>query len=146
MHGFRLRIRNLDLQLDALRQAGCTRIFQDHGLSGAKTARPGLENALAALDPGDTLIVWRLDRLGRSLIHLVKLIDDFGKTGIHFRSLTEAMDTSTTGGRLIFHIMAALAEYERGLISERTKAGMAAARARGKRLGRPRKTMDFAEY
>ena len=130
---------NLSLQTRALDAAGCTRIFTDKGISGARGSRPGLNAALLALEKGDTLVVWRLDRLGRSLIHLVRLLDELGKKGIHFHSLTENLDTNSAGGRLIFHIMAALAEYERSLISERTKAGMQAAKARGVHVGRPRK-------
>lgn len=114
------------------------KIFTDHGVSGAKTTRPGLERALRRLKPGGKLVVWRLDRLGRSLTHLVKILDQLGKRQIRFQSLTECIDTTSSGGRLIFHMMAALAEFECSLISERTRAGMAAARFEGKRLGRQR--------
>jgi len=127
----------LDLQLQALRQGGCGKIFSDHGISGREFDRPGLDEVLRALEPGDTLVVWRLDRLGRSLMHLVQLMDDLGARGVHFHSLTENIDTGSSGGRLLFHMIAALAEFERTLISERTRAGMAAARERGQRLGRP---------
>ncbi|WP_063805072.1 recombinase family protein [Burkholderia ubonensis] len=127
---------NLHLQLDALRNAECHRVFTDHGMSGADFSRSGLNQALANLKAGDTLVVWRLDRLGRSLSKLVNLIDDLGKRGVEFVSLTESIMTHTPGGMLIFHLMAALAEFERALISERTRAGIAAARARGKRMGR----------
>ncbi|NTG30079.1 recombinase family protein [Agrobacterium rhizogenes] len=128
---------NLDLQLRALRAAGCKQVYTDHGLSGKGFDRPGLLDALASLKPGGVLVVWRLDRLGRSLIKLVHLVDRLGQRGIEFRSLTENIDTTSSGGRLLFHIMAALAEFERGLISERTRAGMEAARNRGQHLGRP---------
>lgn len=127
---------NLSLQTLALESAGCVRIFTDHGVSGAKTSRPGLERALRRLKPGGKLVVWRLDCLGRSLTHLVKLLDQLGRRQIRFQSLTENIDTMSSGGRLIFHMMAALAEFERALISERTRAGMVAARLEGKRLGR----------
>lgn len=128
---------NLGLQIDALAGAGCIHTFQDHGISGSASMRPGLNEALAALMPGDVLVVWRLDRLGRSLSHLIGTIGDLETRGIGFRSLMENIDTKSSGGRLVFHMMAALAEFERSLISERTRAGLAAARARGVRLGRP---------
>lgn len=127
----------LDLQIAALRNAGCVKIYKDHGASGAIMERPGLTRMLQKLEPGQTLVVWRLDRLGRSLTGLVQMIDELGKRGVDFQSLTEEINTTTSGGRLIFHIMAALAEFERSLISERTKAGMLAARQCGKHLGRP---------
>ena len=127
----------LDLQLSALRGAGCKTIYSDHGISGSTMKRPGLEDALAALEPGETLVVWRLDRLGRSLTGLVKMIEDLGKRGVEFQSLTESINTASSGGRLVFHIMAALAEFERSLISERTKAGIIAAQQRGVQVGRP---------
>lgn len=127
---------NLDLQLSALKAAGCARIYSDQGISGADFERPGLANVFDELRPGDMLIVWRLDRLGRSLIDLIKLVTDLGARQIEFRSLSEAIDTASSGGRLLFHLLAAMAEFERSLISERTKAGMAAARARGRRIGR----------
>lgn len=127
---------NLDLQLTALRAAGCTEFYTDHGISGADFERPGLTEALSSLEPGDMLVVWRLDRLGRSLVDLIRLITELGDRGIEFRSLSEAIDTSSSGGRLLFHLLAAMAEFERSLISERTKAGMAAARARGISVGR----------
>lgn len=127
----------LDLQLSALRAAGCSQIFSDTGVSGAQFARPGLDKAIKNLRQGDTLIVWRLDRLGRSLRRLVELVDQLGKRGIQFRSLNEAIDTTSSGGRLVFHMMAALSEFERSLISERTRAGMEAARQGGRRVGRP---------
>ncbi|MER8373459.1 recombinase family protein [Mesorhizobium sp. M1406] len=126
----------MDLQLTALEKAGCDQIFSDHGLSGKSFDRPGLKAALEALKPGDKLVVWRLDRLGRSLIKLVQLMDELGKRQIEFHSLMENIDTSSSGGRLVFHMMAALSEFERALISERTRAGMEAARQRGRKLGR----------
>ncbi|WP_026987561.1 recombinase family protein [Fodinicurvata fenggangensis] len=128
---------SLDLQRSALRKAGCTEIFEDHGISGSSFRRPGLESALNALSPGDTFIVWKLDRLGRSLLNLVEVINDFAQRDIAFKSLTESIDTDSPGGRLIFHMMAALAEFERSLISERTRAGMQEAKKQGRHLGRP---------
>ena len=106
-------------------------------MSGATAKRPGLDATLAALQPGDVLAVWRLDRLGRTMPHLVNTVTDFAERGIGFQSITEAMDTTTAGGELIFHVMAALAQFERRLIAERSRAGIAAARKRGKHLGRP---------
>jgi DNA invertase Pin-like site-specific DNA recombinase len=129
---------NLELQLDAFERAGCTKVFEDR-ISGAKAERPGLDQALDYLRPGDTLVVWRLDRLGRSLKHLVQVVSELEEQGVGFRSLEESIDTTTTGGRLVFHIFSALAEFERTLIRERTMAGLAAARARGRLGGRPRK-------
>jgi DNA invertase Pin-like site-specific DNA recombinase len=129
-------VQNLDLQRDALRKAGCERIFEDDGVSGSKTSRPQLDKALAALKPGDTLVVWRLDRFGRSLTHLVNAITDLGKRGIAFRSLHDPIDTTNASGRLVLHMLAALAEFERSLLVERTQAGLEAAKRRGKKLGR----------
>lgn len=128
----------LNLQRDALHVAGCQMIFDDQGVSGAKANRPGLDAAFAALQPGDVLVVWKLDRLGRSLRHLIDTLRDLSDRGIGFYSIQDAIDTTTAGGRLYFHIMGALAEFERDLISERTKAGMAAAKARGVHVGRPK--------
>ncbi len=128
----------LNLQNDALTRAGCERIFTDTA-SGAKAARMGLEQALAFARKGDTIVVWKLDRLGRSLRHLVETLADLRGRGIGFRSLQESIDTTTGGGKLVFHVFAALAEFERDLIRERTRAGLDAARARGKRGGRRRK-------
>jgi DNA invertase Pin-like site-specific DNA recombinase len=125
-----------DLQIDALKKAGCERILRDEGISGNKKARPGLNRALKILKPGDVLIVWRLDRLGRSLSHLIEIINELFSRKIGFKSLSESIDTTTAQGRLIFHVMGALAEFERGLIVERTYAGVVAARARGVRFGR----------
>lgn len=130
---------NLDLQLAALETAGCQIIFRDHGASGTATQRSGLRDALAKVSDGDVLIVWKLDRLGRSLGHLVGLLDELGKRHVGFASITEAIDTTTPGGRLVFHMMAALAEFERSIIIERTRAGMMAAKRRGQKLGRPAK-------
>lgn len=128
----------LDLQIQALEALGCTKIFKDHGKTGCTFNRIGLDAALASLKPGSTLAVWRLDRLGRSLSGLVSLIETLGKRQVHFRSVMENIDTNSSGGRLMFHMMAALAEFERSLISERTRAGLDAARASGKHIGRPR--------
>ncbi len=126
----------LDLQLDALRAAGCERLGTDVA-SGASTVRTGLDEACRYLRPGDTLVVWKLDRLGRSLPHLIETIKALDARGVGFRSLHEHLDTTTPGGKLIFHIFGALAEFERDLIRERTNAGLAAARARGRVGGRP---------
>lgn len=130
---------NLDLQIQALEAAGCARIFKDHGISGAARERPGLSRVLATAKRGDVLVVWKLDRLGRSLPHLVEVIDALRQIGVGFRSLQEQIDTTSAGGRFYLHILAALAEFEREMISERTKAGMAAAKRNGKHVGRPRK-------
>jgi DNA invertase Pin-like site-specific DNA recombinase len=127
----------LNLQQDALTKAACIKIFTDTA-SGAKTERIGLAEALAFARNGDTFVVWRLDRLGRSLPHLIATMTDLEERGIGFKSLTENIDTTTSGGKLIFHIFGALAEFERNLIKERTQAGLTAARARGKRGGRPK--------
>jgi len=129
---------NADMQKKALEQAGCDPIFTDK-LSGATTKRPQLTRCLNKLKEGDTLIVWKLDRLARSLRDLIAIIEDLQQRGIHFRSLTEEINTGTPGGKLTFHIFAALAEFERGLIIERTREGMKAARARGVRTGPPPK-------
>jgi DNA invertase Pin-like site-specific DNA recombinase len=123
------------LQTDALRKAGCKRIFEDT-ISGAKAERPGLASALEFLRDGDVLAVWRLDRLGRSLPHLIEVISALEARGVGFRSLTESIDTTTSGGRLIFHVFGALGQFERDLIRDRTKAGLSAAAARGRKGGR----------
>jgi DNA invertase Pin-like site-specific DNA recombinase len=146
---------DISLQCEALRRAGCRddRIFFDTA-SGARTARPGLEACLQTVAPGDTLIVWRLDRLGRSMAHLVMLIETLRQRQVGFRSLGDgAIDTTTASGELVFHIFSALAQFERRLIQERTRAGLAAARARGKQGGRrplrpddPRVRMAYTLY
>jgi len=127
----------LNLQKDALEKAECRKIFTDTA-SGAKIERKGLEEALNYVRKGDTLVVWRLDRLGRSLPHLIATMTALEERSIGFKSLTENIDTTTSGGKLIFHIFGALAEFERNLIKERTTAGLVAARARGKKGGRPK--------
>jgi len=126
----------LALQQDALQQAGCEHIFTDT-VSGSVTDRPGLTQALSHLRAGDTLVVWRLDRLGRSFSHLIETVRQLQARGIGFRSLQEQIDTGTSGGKLVFHVFGALAEFERDLIRERTTAGLVAARARGRVGGRP---------
>jgi len=126
----------LCMQEDALKGAGCEDIFKDI-VSGAKTARPGLHSAISHLRKGDTLVVWRLDRLGRSLAHLIETVKELNDQGIGFKSLQESIDTTTSGGQLIFHIFGALAQFERELIRERTQAGLKAARVRGRMGGRP---------
>jgi len=134
---------NLDLQKDALNKAGCEKVFEDY-ISGAVSARPQLEEALKYLrdNQDDTLVVWRLDRLGRSIRDLINLLNTLEERKIAFRSLQENLDTTSSGGKLIFHIFAALAEFERNLIRERTQAGLNAARARGRKGGRPLKLND----
>ncbi len=127
----------LNLQTDALLLVGCELIFTDTA-SGAKAQRPGLTEALQHCRPGDTLVVWKLDRLGRSLAHLVETVQELVTRSIGFKSLQENLDTTTSGGKLIFHLFASLAEFERDLIRERTNAGLSAARARGRRGGRPK--------
>ena len=130
---------SLNLQLDALRKAGCAKIYKDIGVSGAAQKRKGLQQALKVISEGDTLVVWRLDRLGRSLPHLISTVAELSERGVHFNSLTEAIDTTSPGGTLIFHMMGALAQFERTLIVERTQAGLVAAKKRGVKLGRPSK-------
>src|SRR5512135_3659681 len=127
----------LTLQHDALTQAGCERTFTDTA-AGSQAVRPGLEEALAYVRPGDTLVVWRLDRLGRSLRHLIDTAGVLQERGIGFQSLQEQLDTTTSSGKLVFHVFGALAEFERDLIRERTQAGLLAARARGRLGGRPK--------
>ncbi len=127
----------LDLQMDALRASNVNKIYQDTA-SGAKTDRNGLDQALKYARPGDTLVVWKLDRLGRSLKHLIDVVNDLSQRGIFFKSLRENIDTSSSGGKLTFHLFGALAEFERDIIRERTMAGLEAARARGRFGGRPR--------
>src|SRR5206468_7434064 len=130
----------LNLQKDALEKIGCSNIFTDTA-SGAKAERKGLEEALDYVRKGDTLVVWRLDRLGRSLKHLIETITRLNNREIGFKSITENIDTTTSGGKLVFHIFGALAEFERDIISERTNAGLSAARARGRLGGRPKAKM-----
>jgi DNA invertase Pin-like site-specific DNA recombinase len=129
---------NLGLQWDALEEAGCEIIYQDEGISGIAIERDGLTQVLSAIGAGDTLVVWKLDRLGRSLGFLCELVERLGKQGAEFQSLTDGIDTTTHSGKLVFHIMGALAEFERDLIRERTRAGMKAAKKRGKHVGRPK--------
>jgi DNA invertase Pin-like site-specific DNA recombinase len=125
----------LDLQTDALTKAGCEQIFSDTA-SGVREDRPGLAEAMSHLRPGDTLVVWRLDRLGRTLKHLIATVTKLQGQGIGFKSVQESIDTTTSGGKLIFHVFGALAEFEREVIRERTHAGLQAARARGRKGGR----------
>lgn len=129
---------SLSLQTDALTEAGCDRIFSDVA-SGAKANRPGLHDALTSLREGDTLVIWRLDRLGRTTSELLAIVADLEKRGIHLQSLRETIDTSSSVGKLVFHIFSGLAEFERDLIQERTRAGLASALARGRKGGRPAK-------
>lgn len=128
----------LDLQLDALTAHSCQTIYQEHA-SGKSAERPELENCLKALRTGDTLVVWRLDRLGRNLADLIRIVNDLEKREIGFVSLTEQINTTTPAGKLVFHLFASLAEFERNLTRERTRAGLKAARSRGKPSGRPAK-------
>ena len=126
---------NLSLQLDALAAAGCGKVFEDRA-SGVRADRAGLQAALDYMRDGEVLVVWKLDRLGRSLPHLIETVTDLAMRGVGFRSLTEAIDTTTPGGRLVFHIFGALSQFERDLIQERTRAGLAAAATRGRKGGR----------
>lgn len=130
---------NLDLQRDALQRAGCGQIYEDKASGRAKSNRPELAAALRALRAGDTLVVWRLDRLARSLVDLVQIINELGEKGIGFRSLTEQIDTSSVQGRLFLGVFAAMAQYQRDVIHENTMEGLKAARARGRMGGRPSK-------
>ena len=132
---------NLDLQIDALTKAGCDKIFEDK-MSGSRAERPGLARALEMLREGDTLVVWKLDRLGRSVKNLVDLVGQLHQQGVHFRSLTDAIDTGTPSGRFFFHVMASLAEMERELTGERTRAGLEVARQLGRTGGRKRRMTD----
>ena len=132
---------HLDLQRDALTQVGCLRIYEDQA-SGAQVVRPGLTLALEVLRAGDLLVVWRLDRLGRSLKDLIALVETLDTRGIGLKSLKESIDTTSSGGKLVFHLFGALAEFERALIRERTQAGLSAARARGHRGGDRRRSMS----
>jgi DNA invertase Pin-like site-specific DNA recombinase len=132
---------NLALQREALNQAGCRKVFEDM-VSGSRAERPGLHAALDMLREGDTLVVWKLDRLGRSVKHLVDLVGELAQRGVQFRSLTDAIDTGTPAGRFFFHVMASLAQMERELTVERTRAGLAAARQLGRIGGRRRRMTD----
>jgi DNA invertase Pin-like site-specific DNA recombinase len=132
---------NLDLQNDALKKAGCKKIFEDKA-SGSRAERPGLYKALEMLREGDTLVVWKLDRLGRSVKHLVDLVTGLAKQGVHFKSLTDAIDTGTPSGRFFFHVMASLAQMERELTVERTRTGLEVARKQGRKGGRKRQMTD----
>ena len=132
---------DLTAQIDALTKKGCEEIFEDK-VSGMKSSRPGLDEALTYMRAGDTFVVWKLDRLGRSLRHLLELVAELKERGIEFVSLTDSIDTTTPMGRFFFHMMSALAELERDLIRERTKAGLDAARARGRVGGRPPKLTE----
>lgn len=132
---------NLELQLQALKKSGCDRIFSDKK-SGTIAARKGLEDAISHLRTGDTLVVWKLDRLGRTVKQLVELVSDLEAKGINFKSVTDGIDTTTTAGRFFFHVMASLAQMERELIAERTKAGLAAAKKLGRNGGRRRLMTD----
>src|SRR5271167_63206 len=127
---------NLALQLTALKRAGCRTMFKDDGISGTTTKRPALSRCLETLQQGDTLIVWKLDRLGRSLRDLIAMLDDLRARGVKFRSLTEAIDTDTPTGRAMWQMIGVLAELERSLITERTRAGIQAAKLRGVKFGR----------
>lgn len=129
---------NLDLQIDKLKKAGCERIITDR-LTGSVSDRPGLTKLQDILRNGDSLVVWRLDRLGRSLKHLIEIVNDLEGRGVEFESLEESINTKTSTGKLIFHIFGAMAEFERNLIHERTNAGLEAARRRGRLGGRPKK-------
>lgn len=135
---------NLDLQRDALERAGCGQIYQDKASGRAKTGRPELDNALRALRAGDTLVVWRLDRLGRSLADLVHIVNELGEKGIGFKSLTEQIDTTTAQGRMFLGVFATMAQYQRDVINENTREGLKAARARGRVGGRPAALDDQA--
>ncbi|AKJ41500.1 recombinase family protein [Pragia fontium] len=130
-----------DLQRESLSRANCELIFEDK-ISGVKSERPGLKRLLKTAKAGDTVVVWKLDRLGRSVRHLITLVSDLKARGIHFRSITDSIDTSSAAGRFFFHVMSALAEMERELIVERTRAGLAVARAQGRIGGRPRRLTD----
>ena len=129
---------NLDLQIQALKKEGCTKIFTDT-VSGAKAERKELSKMYEQLRSKDTVVVWKLDRLGRSLKDLISIVQSFDELGVNFRSITENMDTGSSGGKLIFHIFGSIAEFERDLIKERTQAGLTAARARGRLGGRPKR-------
>ena len=133
----------LDMQLDALNAVQCDKIFSDQGVSGAKASRPGLDKALRVLSPGDMLVVFKLDRLGRSVLHLADLLTRFHNEDIHFCSLSEGINTATPGGKLVFHVFAAVAEFQRDLIRENTIHGLQAARDRDKSWGGPSHWMNM---
>lgn len=135
---------SLDLQIDALKAVDCEKIFSDHGVSGSKAERPGLDKALDQIRKKDTLVIWKLDRLGRSLRDLLSIIEDLKDRGANFASIQDGFDTSTASGKMVFSVIGAMAEYERNLIRERTMAGLAAARARGRMGGRP-KALDKSQ-
>ncbi|ALA26691.1 recombinase family protein [Piscirickettsia salmonis] len=136
---------NLDLQLEALKKEGCERLYQDKA-SGKKNNRHGLETALEVLRADDTLVVWKLDRLGRTVKSLIEFVNELKERGVHFRSVTDNIDTSTASGRFFFHVMASLAEMEHELLVERTKAGLEAARSKGRLGGRkPKMTISKLE-
>ena len=136
---------NEALQRDALEEAGCDEIYCDHGVSGSKTSREALDKLIEILNAGDSVVVWKFDRLGRSTVHLLLLFDEFKQRGIRFVSTTQGIDTATFEGRIFFGQLALFAEYERELIRQRTKAGMLAAKKRGKHIGRPRKLSSSDE-
>ncbi len=133
---------SVDLQLDALNKHGRDETYVDQGWSGSRFQRPGLEEALKELRKGDVFVVWRLDRLGRSIANLIQFVEELEQKRVQFQSITERIDTTSSGGKLFFHMIAALAEFERQIIRERTIAGLEAARSRGRRLGRPRKVNE----
>jgi DNA invertase Pin-like site-specific DNA recombinase len=128
----------LRMQLDGLHSVNCDEVFSDHGVSGAKASRPGLDKMLSSLCKGDTVVVFKLDRLGRSVLHLADLLIRFEKQGIHFCSLSEGINTTTPGGKLVYHMFSAFAEFQRDIILENTIQGMRAAKKRGSAIGRPR--------
>ena len=135
---------NLELQTDALEAAGCKKIFSDQGVSGAKAERPGLDKALEHIRKKDTLVIWKLDRLGRSLSDLLSIVEYLKDRGANFLSIQDGFDTSTASGKMVFSVIGSMAEYERNLIRERTMAGLKAARARGRMGGRP-KALDKSQ-
>lgn len=135
---------NLDLQTDALEEAGCKKIFSDRGVSGAKAERPGLDKALEHIRKKDVLVIWKLDRLGRSLSDLLSIVEYLKERGANFLSIQDGFDTSTASGKMVFSVIGAMAEYEHNLIRERTMSGLVAARARGRMGGRP-KSLDESQ-
>ena len=130
---------NLDLQISALKAAGCANLYRDHGVSGALASRPAFDELLEAIGEGDTLVIWRLDRMGRSLKHLIEVNELLSRRGAFLESLNDKIDTSSPTGEFVFHILGAVAQLERRIISERTLAGLAEAAKRGRYPGRPRK-------